>query len=305
MRVEEVFHAVADFSDDARRRYFVEQKIDENTRTEVEALLAFDMTRTSTLDDDIATEANRALGRIDAKGARYGAYRLTDLLGRGGMGCVYSAERVDGEVAQHVAVKLLRAGVDDPLVRERFSAERQILAALSHPNIARLLDARHREGQPYLVMEYVEGQPIDVCTAESSIRQKIKIFLKVCAAVAYLHRNLVVHRDLKPQNILVTKDGEPKLLDFGIAKILDYTVDSTATGFRMLTPDYASPEQVTGAPVTTATDIYSLGAVLYKLLTGEPPHQFPNNSVEAIVSSICEGKITPPAKLAPELKRDI
>ena len=306
VRVEELFHAVADFSEGARRRYFAEQNIDDRTRSEVEALLAFDVTRTSTLDAEIASAAKSALQRMDATGARYGAYRLTDLLGRGGMGAVYSAERVDGEIAQQVAVKLLRPGADDPQVRERFSAERQILAALSHPNIARLLDAGHREdGQPYLVMEYVEGRPIDVYTADSSIRQKIKLFLKVCTAVAYLHRNLVVHRDLKPQNILVTKDGEPKLLDFGIAKILDFTMDSTITGFRMLTPDYASPEQVTGAPVTTATDIYSLGAVLYKLLTDQAPHQFPNNSAEAIVSSICDGKITPPGKLAPGLKHDL
>jgi tRNA A-37 threonylcarbamoyl transferase component Bud32/tetratricopeptide (TPR) repeat protein len=304
-RVEELFGAVADFSDEARQRYFAEQNLDESTRAEVEALLAFDETRTSALDADIASEASRALERIDVRGARYGAYQIKDLLGRGGMGTVYSAERVDGEILQRVAVKLLRSGGEDPQLRRRFSAERQILAALSHPNIARLLDAGHREGQPYFVMEYVEGEPIDAYTAESSIRQKIKIFLKVCAAVAYLHQNLVVHRDLKPQNILVTKDGEPKLLDFGIAKILEKTMEFTLTGFLMLTPDYASPEQVTGTPVTTATDVYSLGAVLYKLLTGDVPHRFPNNSVEAIASTICKGDITPPIKLAPALKRDL
>ena len=188
-----------------------------------------------------------ALARLEPKDLPCGPYRLGDLLGRGGMGTVYLAERVDGEVAQRVAVKLLRPGADDPELRQRFLAERQILATLSHPNIARLLDAGHREdGQPYLVMEYVEGKAIDVYTAGLGIRQKITLFLKVCAAVGYLHRNLVVHRDLKPANILVTDEGEPKLLDFGIAKMLDLTTDSTVTGMRMLTPDYASPEQVAG-----------------------------------------------------------
>ncbi len=305
-RVEEVFHAVADFSEDARRRYFAEKQIEESIRREVEALLEFDAPATATLELEIGTAAQRALERLDPKNARVGVYRIGDLLGRGGMGSVYSAERVDGEISQRVAVKLLRPGLDDPRIRQRFFAERNILAALSHPNIARLFDAGHREdGQPFLVMEYVAGQPIDVYTADFSIRQKIRLFLKVCGAVAYLHRNLVVHRDLKPQNILVTRDGEPKLLDFGIAKILDFAVDSTVTGLRMLTPDYASPEQVTGGAVTTATDIYSLGAVLYKLLTGEPPHHFQNDSVEAIATAILGGNITPPSKLAPGIKRDL
>ena len=175
---------------------------------------------------------------------------------------------------QRVAVKLLRPGEDPPQFRRWFLSERQILATLSHPNIARLLDAGHREdGQPYLVMEYVRGKTIDVYCAGLSVRQKIALFLKVCAAVSYLHRNLVVHRDLKPSNILVTEEREPKLLDFGIAKILDSAGDATVTSVRMLTPEYASPEQAGGERMTTATDIYSLGAVLYKLLTGASPYQ--------------------------------
>ncbi len=303
--IEDLFHIVADLSRDERERYFAEQRVDASTRREVEALLAFD-SPTNSLEREISDAARSTLARLDARSARCGAYRLGELLGRGGMGSVYSAERVDGEIAHRVAVKLLRPGADDAPLRERFFAERQILAALSHPNIARLLDAGHREdGQPYLVMEYVEGKPIDVYTAEFSIRQKIKIFLKVCAAVAYLHRNLVVHRDLKPQNILVTNDGEPKLLDFGIAKILDFTADSTVTGLRMLTPDYASPEQVMGGAVTTATDIYSLGAVLYQMLTGQAPHKFENDSVKSIIATICTGSITPPKKLIPALSRDL
>ena len=246
-RVEEIFHEVADLSAEARARYFTQQGIDTKTRTEVEALVLFDADSSTSLERDIEQVAQRALARFEPKGLLSGPYRLGDLLGRGGMGTVHLAERVDGEVSQRVAVKLLRPGVDDPQLRQRFLAERQILATLSHPNIARLLDAGHREdGQPYLVMEYVEGKAIDVYTKGLSLRQKIALFLKVCAAVGYLHRNLVVHRDLKPPNILVTLEGEPKLLDFGIAKMLDWAGDATMTGMRMLTPDYASPEQVDG-----------------------------------------------------------
>jgi serine/threonine protein kinase len=305
-RVEELFHDVADLSVEARALYFAERDVDATTRREVEALLAFDLHASTSLERDIGHVAQRALARFEPKDLQCGPYRLGDLLGRGGMGTVYLAERVDGEVAQRVAVKLLRPGADDPLLRQRFLAERQILASLSHPNIARLLDAGHREdGQPYLVMEYVEGKAIDVYTTGLGIRHKIILFLKVCAAAGYLHRNLVVHRDLKPANILVTNEGEPKLLDFGIAKMLDFTTDSTVTGMRMLTPDYASPEQVAGGPVSTATDIYSLGAVLYKLLTGASPHQFEGDSAGAIALAISAGRITPPGKLAPGLKGDL
>ena len=305
-RVEELFHSVADLSAEARARYFTEHNVDDGTLKEVEALLVFDSPTNTSLEKDISQVAEGALARLEPKDTRCGPYRLGELLGRGGMGTVHLAERVDGEVAQRVAVKLLRPGADDPMLRQRFLAERQILATLSHPNIARLLDAGHSEdGQPYLVMEYVEGQPIDVWTTGLGIRHKITLFLKVCAAVGYLHRNLVVHRDLKPPNILVTCEDEPKLLDFGIAKMLDLSTASTMTGMHMLTPDYASPEQVNGGPVTTATDIYSLGAVLYKLLTGTCPHQFESNSAGAIASTINTGRITPPGNLVPELKGDL
>jgi len=174
---------------------------------------------------------------------------------------------------------------------------------LARPNIARLLDAGHSEdGQPYLVIEFVQGKPIDIYTATLPTRKKNALFIKVCLAVSYLHRNLVIHRDLKPANILVTAEGEPKLLDFGIAKILDLTTDMTMTGMRILTPDYASPEQVTGGSVTTATDIYSLGAVLYQLLIDESPHRLQGDSAGAIVLAISSGRITPPQAGA-ELER--
>src|SRR5437879_2228414 len=212
-RVEDLFHEVAALSPDARTRYFAEHEVDEDIRQEVEALLAFDSGASSFLLRDVSMAASRSLPpQLEPKGWRCGPYRLLDLIGRGGMGAVYLAERADGEVTQQLAVKLLPAGAGDPQ-RERFLQERQILAALAHPNIARMLDAGHVEnGQPFLAMEYVEGKPIDVFAAALNLRQKIALFLKVCAAVGYLHRNLVVHRDLKPSNILVTSDGEPKLL---------------------------------------------------------------------------------------------
>jgi serine/threonine protein kinase len=305
VRVEEIFHQVADMPVEARSRYFASQNIEPATQDEVQALVAFDSGASTSLEKNIGLVAGWALAYVEPKGMHCGPYRLEDLLGRGGMGAVYFAKRVDGEVAQRVAVKLLHPGSDDLLVRQRFLRERQILATLSHPNIARLLDAGHREdGQPYLVMEYIDGKSIDLYAAELAAKQKVALFRKICAAVGYLHRNLVVHRDLKPANILVTAEGEPKLLDFGIAKMLDLTSDSTTTSMRVLTPDYASPEQLAGGPITTLSDIYSLGAVLYKLLTGSTPNRFDDDSgARAAVTSA--GQIIPPSKLIPDLKGDL
>jgi tetratricopeptide (TPR) repeat protein/predicted Ser/Thr protein kinase len=304
-RVAELFHALVDLSPEERMRYLVEHDIDEETWQEAEQLLAFDSRDSAPLLRDIGLVAGRTISQIDSTGRRCGPYRLVGVIGRGGMGVVYLAERVDGEVTQRAAVKLLQPGLHDTQ-RERFLQEREILAALTHPNIAHLLDAGHLEdGQPFLAMEYVEGKAIDVFTAGFGVRQKIRLFLKVCSAVSYLHRNLVVHRDLKPGNIVVTKDGEPKLLDFGIAKILDLTADSTVTGMRMLTPDYASPEQVMGSRISTTSDIYSLAAVLYQLLTGKPPHTFEDASPGAIASAISAREVTRPSKWAPGLKGDL
>ena len=305
VEVERLFHELVDLSPQARARYIAEHPVDEETRREVEALLAFDPGASSFLARDIGIAASRAIPELETDGCRCGPYRLLGLIGRGGMGAVYLAERADGEVTQRLAVKLLPLGAGEPQ-RERFLQERQILASLTHPNIARMLDAGHLDnGQPYLVMEYVDGQPIDAFAAGLSIRQKIALFLKVCSAVAGLHRNLIVHRDLKPANILVTADGEPKLLDFGIAKILDLATDSTLTNLRMLTPDYASPEQVTGGRITTAVDIYSLGVLLYHLLTGKPAHVFDERSPEAIARVITGREVTRPSRWAPELKGDL
>ena len=310
VEVEQLFHALADLSAEARAQYLAEHNINAETRREVEALLTFDSGASTFLMRDVSIAAGRALPQLENKGWLCGPYRLLEVVGRGGMGTVYLAERVDGEVTQRVAVKLVAPGAGE-IHRERFLQERQILASLAHPNIARMLDAGHLEnGQPYLAMEYVEGQPIDVYAAGMGVRQKIELFLKVCAPVAYLHRNLVVHRDLKPSNILVMgpgsgQPGEPKLLDFGIAKFLDISTDSTLTSMRMLTPDYASPEQVSGGAVSTATDIYSLGAVLYKLLTGKPAHQFEDRSPEGIASTVTTREVTRPSRWVPDLKGDL
>lgn len=231
-------------------------------------------------------------------GRRVGAYRIVSKLGTGGMGSVFLAERVEGEFEQKVALKLIKSGMDSDVILKRFRSERQILARLEHPNIARLLDGGMTEGRmPYFAMEYVDGAPIDqYCDKlKMTVKQRLGLFQTVCAAVQYAHRNLIVHRDLKPGNILVTADGTVKLLDFGIAKVLaDDTDDSaplmtlTQADARVMTPEYAAPEQVKGQPVTTATDVYALGVILYELLTGQRPYQLPSRSpseIEKIIST--------------------
>jgi len=215
------------------------------------------------------------------EGRRIGAYRIVRQIGRGGMSRVFLAERADGQFEQQVALKLLRPGINSALDQVRFRAERQILATLNHPHIARLLDGGMTEdGQPYLALELVDGEPIDrYCDTRSlSLRDRIQLFLTVLEATQFAHRNLIVHRDLKPSNILVSADGRVKLLDFGIAKLLDPVAipgeaPATRTGAVVMTPEYAAPEQVRGGPVSTATDVYALGVLLYQLLTGRRPYE--------------------------------
>ncbi len=212
----------------------------------------------------------------NAPGPKIGHYTVLERIGTGGMGEVFSAVRSDGQFAQHVAIKLVRAAAASGVVLDHFRNERQILAGLDHPNIARLLDGGTTEDDiPYIVMELVAGLPIDqYCDAHKlSISRRLDLFLQVCAAVQYAHQHLIVHRDIKPGNILVTEDGIPKLLDFGIARIFDATGIVAATQYRSFTPDYASPEQLRGEPLSTATDLYSLGVVLYRLLTGRSPYR--------------------------------
>jgi serine/threonine-protein kinase len=213
----------------------------------------------------------------DLVGQRVGAYRLLRLVGEGGMGRVYLAEREDGGFTHRAALKLIRAEFMSEEARTRFVRERKILAGLQHPNIAQLHDGGVADDStPYFTLEYIEGQPITKYCDDRSldIRRRIALILQVCGAVAYAHRNLVVHRDLKPSNILVTADGEAKLLDFGIAKLLDADTGEgkTATLARMMTPEYAAPEQVLGEPITTATDVYAIGVLLYELLCGRLPY---------------------------------
>jgi tetratricopeptide (TPR) repeat protein len=201
-----------------------------------------------------------------------GPYTLITPIGEGGMGTVWLAERTDGEIQRKVAVKFLAAARRRAGLRERFLRERQLLSSLSHPAIVQVIDAGHTsEDEPYLVMEYVDGRHIDEYAATLSTPDRLRLFLEVCDGVAYAHRRLIIHRDLKPSNILVDQSGRPKLLDFGIAKLFDEAGDATVTQQRVLTPKYASPEQFRGAAQTTATDIYSLGAVLYTLMTGQAP----------------------------------
>ena len=211
-------------------------------------------------------------------GEKIGVYRIIREIGRGGMGAVFLAERADEQFKKYVAIKILKRGMDSYVLLRYFRGERQILASFDHPNIARVFDGGNtKSGLPYFVMEYVEGKEIDqYCDEQNlSITQRLDLFQQVCAAVSYAHRHSVIHRDIKPSNIFVTKDGVPKLLDFGIAKILqtEGEVEATATGVHMMTLEYASPEQAQGLSVTTLSDVYSLGVVLYELLTGYFPYE--------------------------------
>ncbi len=231
-------------------------------------------------------EADGMLGR------RIGPYEVVGVIGSGGMGVVYRARRADDQFEQHVAIKVVKRGLDTELVLRRFRAERQILARLSHPGIARLLDGGSTEdGRPFFIMEHIEGHSIDVYASENDldVGGRLELFRKVCAAVHHAHESRVVHRDIKPGNILVTRDGTPKLLDFGIAKILDADAGSETTIAGLaLTPEYASPEQIRGETITPSTDVYSLGVLLYELLTGQRPYHRPRRRPEQVLRAICD-----------------
>jgi eukaryotic-like serine/threonine-protein kinase len=294
---------------------------DPDLRAEVEALVEAESRAGPLLHvpveeyaDALAAELAQSRGAEPLAGTRMGAYRLIREIGRGGMGSVYLAERADGQFEHQVAVKVLRRGLDTDDVLRRFLTERQILASLDHPNVARLLDGGATDdGRPYLVMEHVEGQPIDRYCEERALgtEARVRLFVTIADAVLHAHRNLVVHRDLKPSNILVTDSGAVKLLDFGIAKLLHGDPGAgaadpvTRTGLRLLTPEYASPEQVRGGPVTTSSDVYQLGLLLYHLLTGDRAYSLRGRTAAEIERIVCEEEPPPPSALDRRLRGDL
>ncbi|MDJ0839732.1 MAG: tetratricopeptide repeat protein [Acidobacteriota bacterium] len=293
--IQNIVEQALELSGDARDQFLAAQFQGESTiRVEVEKLLAVEA-------DDMAFMEQPVMQLEIEEGAdppeRVGPYHILGELGRGGMGTVYLARREGDETGKQVALKILKRGMDtDELVR-RFHNERKILASLDHPHIARLIEgASTADGRPYFVMEYVDGEPITRwCDSRRlNLDARIELFRKVCRAVHFAHRNLVIHRDIKPSNILVTAEGEPKLLDFGIARLMksdtDTTLFRTKEGNRLLTPDYASPEQILNQPLTTASDIYSLGLLLYELLTGR--HPFRHNTGEG------EGRLASESRMA-------
>jgi tetratricopeptide (TPR) repeat protein len=307
-QIEAIFQAALE-REPADRAAFVAEAAgdDAELRRDVASLLAQPVADTF-LEAPIRDAARAVTTEADDArvGQRVGAYRITGLVGHGGMGDVYRGVRDDDQYQKQVAIKLVRSGIATESLLRRFRHERQILASLEHPNIARLLDGGTTDdGVPYLVMEFIEGVPITTyCEQQSlTIPQRLSLFLHAASAVSYAHQNLVVHRDLKPSNVLVTAGGTPKLLDFGIAKLLSADPDSddtpkTMTALHLMTPDYASPEQVRGLPISTATDVYSLGAVLYEMLCGERAHRFTSYTPADIERVVCNTEISKPSTAA-------
>ncbi len=304
-RSRAIFGEAADMPREDREAFLREACGDDAAlREEVEALLS--ESESVPLERDVH-EAMRSL-ESPPEGTRIGPYELVEEIGRGGMGTVHLARRADGAFERDVAIKLVGFGLDAAYFLERFREERRILASLAHPNIGALLDGGTMgDGRPYLIMELVSGRPIDVyCREEKTpLEARLRLFRDVCSAVEHAHRNLVIHRDLKPSNILVTKEGVPKLLDFGLARLLtpEAGTDRTATGYRALTPAFASPEQVRGDALTPASDVYSLGVLLYVLLTGKKPYRTTTgDEYAALLHAVLTEEPLRPAAAAPEAK---
>jgi tetratricopeptide (TPR) repeat protein/tRNA A-37 threonylcarbamoyl transferase component Bud32 len=303
-RVRAVYHGALDLPEQERPSYIAREcGSDGELRREVESLLVFDSASADFLGQ---SPAAALLDNLASRAApeHAGNYRIVREIGSGGMGTVYLGER-QGEFRQQAAIKLVQPGLDSAAIFARFARERQILATLEHPNIARLIDGGQLEdGRPYFVMEYVDGRTLLEYSDEHrlSITERIALFRQVCSAVTHAHGRLIVHRDLKPGNILVTAEGTPKLLDFGLARLLetDGSTDLTVTGMRMMTVAYASPEQVLGKPVTVSADIYSLGLVLYELLTGARAYEVSSNSPLEAARTICEKAPLPPGLAQPK-----
>jgi serine/threonine-protein kinase len=305
-RIDDLFYVALELEPNARATFLQQQcGTDVELLREVGALLDSSGKTLDYVQNAVQQLARQQTIEPLPTGKRVGAYRLLRVIGEGGMGTVFLAARADELYRQQVAIKLMHTGVGPSQgMFLRFSAERQILANLNHPNIARLLDGGMTvNGLPYLVMEYVNGIAIDdYCRQNSvSLDDRLQLFRTVCGAVEYAHKNLVVHRDIKPANILVTAEGVPKLLDFGIAKLLDPQAGNlmnTRTFERLMTPDYASPEQVRGDQITTATDVYALGVLLYELLAGRRPFQIQTKSPLEAAQIICEQEPEPPSRAA-------
>ena len=278
---------------------------DAELRGEIEGLLE-EYFEVDDIFDQPVFEVTRLLDENGEKRVekRFGKYKIVREIGEGGMGTVFLAERNDGEFEQKVAVKVARQIVADKQTVKRFMFDRQVLASLNHPFIAQLHDGGIADdGSPFLIMEYIEGKSITDFADENSlnIKERLELFVQVCDGVTYAHRNLIVHRDIKPSNILITANGTPKLLDFGLAKFLETNtsenVTKTATIFQALTPAYASPEQIQSKPISTASDVYSLGVVLYELLTGSRPFSFADKSLSEILQMLEHSKIAPPSEV--------
>jgi tRNA A-37 threonylcarbamoyl transferase component Bud32 len=302
-RIEQLFLEASELPPSNRAAFVDREAVDDaELRAAVHGMLAHSGDSDSRFLRAVEHTAIVTAAAIDAAPTHVDRYTIVRELGRGGMGTVYLAERSDREFQQRVAIKVVTRGLDSAQVVERFRHERRILASLDHPNIARLFDGgATASGLPYLVMEYIEGRPlVDHCREHDlPVRDRLLLFAQICAAVQHAHQKLIVHRDIKPGNILVTPAGTPKLLDFGIAKLLSADDDGTAVealtrvGTRMLTPDYASPEQIRGEPVSVATDVFSLGAVLYELLTGRRAHQFATYTEAEFYRVICDTEVKP------------
>ncbi|WP_022836453.1 serine/threonine-protein kinase [Salisaeta longa] len=321
--ISALLDAVLDRPPDEQAAYLEANCDDPALRQEVEALLAAEADAPSFLDGAAADLAEDAFASGEAihgpdllsPGTELPPYRIEGVLGRGGMSVVYRGSRSDGSFTQDVALKVMRSFAGDASFVQRFLNERQILASITHPNIARVFDGGTTEdGRPYFVMELVEGTPITTYCDEqrASIDERLALFDTVCRAVQHAHQNLIVHRDLKPSNILVTKDGTVKLLDFGIAKLLDEapafapdaSLPRTRTGLQLMTPEYAAPEQVTGEAITTATDVYALGILLYELLTGHRPYRLDERSTYQLIQAICEDAPTRPSTIVTRTSPD-
>jgi serine/threonine-protein kinase len=309
-RVQEIFHEAVDLSR-AERDAFLRTACrgDEALMSEVLALIDEDEQGPSLLDSDVAQTANRILGNDPSALRQIGPYRIVSVLGEGGMGVVFLAERTD--LGSRAAIKILRDAWLSPARRVRFAAEQRTLATLNHPSIAQLHDAGAlSDGTPWIVMEYVDGVPLnEYCrTHATSVRERLRLFRDVCDAVLYAHRHLVVHRDLKPSNMLVTAAGSVKLVDFGIAKHLDRPdapMAQTHTGLRLMTPAYAAPEQITGAPIGIHTDVYSLGVILYELTTGRLPFDWAGKAPREAERMILEGEVPRPSTIASDRQSPI